>query len=124
MACERWIRNTLFFEPKCNDAPASAGSIPPLSCTIGRRTGPLLLIGATMRTLLVGLYCLIPATLIAAPIQDKGSGETAVEKTRKALQQKITIEIADKTLEQAVAELKDQTKINFTLDHQALAAMG
>jgi type II secretory pathway component HofQ len=84
-----------------------------------------MLIGATMRTLLIGIVCLIPATLIAAPIQDsKGSGETPVEKNRKALQQKITIEIADKTLEQAVTELKDLTKINFTLDRQALAGIG
>jgi type II secretory pathway component GspD/PulD (secretin) len=63
----------------------------------------------------------MPAALLAAPIPDsgKGSAETVVEKTRKALQQTITIDIVDKTLEQAVTQLKDHTKINFTLDRQA-----
>ena len=74
-----------------------------------------------MRQLLVCLCSLMPAALIAAPISDggKGSGETAVEKTRKALQQTVTVDIVDKTLEQAITELKDHTKINFTLDRQA-----
>jgi type II secretory pathway component GspD/PulD (secretin) len=78
-----------------------------------------------MRQLLVCLCWLMPAALIAAPNSGsgKGSGETTVEKTRKALQQTVTIEIADKTLEQAVNELKEKTKINFTLDRQAVIAI-
>jgi hypothetical protein len=77
-----------------------------------------------MRTWLACLCFLIPAALVAAPVpdSDKGSGQTTAEKTRKALQDTVTVEIIDKTLEQALAELKDRTKINFTLDRQAVAA--
>jgi len=77
-----------------------------------------------MRNYFVGLCFLIPAALIAAPNNDEsGTGQTAAEKTRKSLQQTITIDIVDKTLEQAIAELKDHTKINFSLDRQAGVGM-
>jgi len=71
----------------------------------------------SIRSWLVCVGALLPAALIAAPIPDgKGSGETPVEKVRKALQQQVTLEIKDATLENAIADLKKESKVNLVLD--------
>ncbi len=76
-----------------------------------------------VRCWIVGLCFTLPGTLLAAPIQDggKNSQQFPAEKTRKALQETVTIEIKEKTLDQAIGELKEKTKLNLVLDHQAIA---
>jgi type II secretory pathway component GspD/PulD (secretin) len=78
---------------------------------------------ATIRCWVLGLCFTIPGALLAAPIQDggKNSQQYPAEKTRKALQETVTIEIKEKTLDQAIGELKEKTKLNLVLDHQAIA---
>src|ERR1051325_4880110 len=80
---------------------------------------------ASVRFWLFGFCVLIPSGLVAAPVQegDKGQQATPVEKVRKSLQQPVTIEIKDKSLEQAIADLKDKTKINLVLDRNAIVTI-
>jgi type II secretory pathway component GspD/PulD (secretin) len=73
----------------------------------------------------IAALCLLgfmPAAVLAAPISDEVKADFPAEKLRKALQQPVTIEIVDQPLEVAIQQLKEQTKLNFTLDRAALAA--
>jgi hypothetical protein len=66
----------------------------------------------------------IPAALLAAPAADPKKVESPAEKVCKALDQKIDVEITDQTLDNAINQLKEQTKVNIVLDAQSLAMMG
>jgi hypothetical protein len=66
-----------------------------------------------------------PATLLAAPAADpKAKAESPAEKVAKALDLKIDVEITDQTLDNAINQLKEQTKVNIVIDQVTLANMG
>jgi NAD(P)-dependent dehydrogenase (short-subunit alcohol dehydrogenase family) len=66
-----------------------------------------------------------PAALLAAPAADaKAKAESPAEKVAKALDQKIDVEITDQTLDNAINQLKEQTKVNIVIDQVTLNNMG
>jgi hypothetical protein len=58
------------------------------------------------------------------PDNDPKKADTPAEKIRKALDQVTDLEITDQPLHLAVAQLREQTKLNFVLDRQMLANLG
>jgi uncharacterized protein YneF (UPF0154 family) len=68
------------------------------------------------------------SALIAAPVSgDKKDDKTAAapaEKIRKELDQVITMDIENQSLNLAIEQLKEQTKINFILDKVVITQMG
>lgn len=70
------------------------------------------------------ILVLAPAALLAAPAADKAKNESAAEKTRKALDQKIDLDIAEQPMVNAINQLKELTKINFVVDNVTLAQNG
>jgi hypothetical protein len=66
----------------------------------------------------------VSAALVAAPAADKAKTESPAEKVCKALDQKIDVEITDQNLDNAINQLKEQTKVNIVLDQVTLANMG
>jgi type II secretory pathway component GspD/PulD (secretin) len=58
---------------------------------------------------------------LAAPETPGQTREPTVEKLRQALNQKVTIELANLSLEDAVAKLRDVTKLPFVADKSAYA---
>jgi len=74
--------------------------------------------------LLIGL--LAPVAFPApAPASDKPKAATAAEKIRKALDETLpTLEITDQPLKLVIAQLKEQTRINFVPDYATIAQMG
>lgn len=68
----------------------------------------------------------VPPALAAGPGpgDDKLKGETPAEKVRKALDQVIDVDIENQSLQLAIAQLREQTKVNFVLDRLTAAGMG
>jgi hypothetical protein len=68
------------------------------------------------------------ARLLAAPVpspsEEKPKAEAPAEKIRKILDQPTNLDIADQSLELAVAQLREETKINFVLDRPTIANLG
>ncbi|OAI47520.1 hypothetical protein AYO44_09420 [Planctomycetaceae bacterium SCGC AG-212-F19] len=78
-------------------------------------------------------FCLVALTwalfvklaAMAAPVTaDPKAAPSAAEKTRKALDQVITMEFADQPLQAALAQLTEQTKLRFVLDRVTIAQVG
>jgi type II secretory pathway component GspD/PulD (secretin) len=73
----------------------------------------------------VALLAAVPAALTAAPAtEDKNKSESAAEKVRKALDQKIDMELAGQSILASIDQFKDKTKINVVLDTNFLAQNG
>jgi hypothetical protein len=73
------------------------------------------------------LICLAWAGLVtAAPgnLPSKGAADSPAEKLRKTLDQTISVEFVDQPLHLALAQLREQTKINFVLDRMTINQMG
>jgi hypothetical protein len=64
-----------------------------------------------------------PARLPPGPDPKKPEPGSA-EKVRKALDQTVDLDIGEQPLPQALAQLRDQTKVNFVLDRATVEAMG
>src|SRR5438128_11280669 len=60
----------------------------------------------------------------AAPVAPDGKTEPPAEKIRKALEKPVTLKGADQTLDQAIASLREQAKINIVLDKNAIGRSG
>lgn len=78
----------------------------------------------THKRLAVALVVVLAPALPGAPIPEKASAPGPAERLRKDLDQLITMEITEQTLDAAVNLLRDQTKINFVLDRLTLAQYG
>lgn len=65
----------------------------------------------------------LPAAPLA-PGDDAKKTETPAEKIKKALDQTTDLELTEQPLHLAVAQLREQTKVNFVLDRQAIMMMG
>src|SRR5580704_12789539 len=73
---------------------------------------------------LLAAICLasLPTLALAAPVTsdtDKKT-ESPAEKTRKALEKTMDIDIPEQALQSAVAKLREDTKLNFVLDSTTL----
>lgn len=68
------------------------------------------------------------AALQAAPLSpggsDKPKAESTAERTRKALEQSVTIDISEQSLDAALNHLRDLTKLNIVLDRTTLQQLG
>jgi hypothetical protein len=72
----------------------------------------------------VALLALVPAALNAAPAaEDKGKSESPAEKVRKALDQKIDLDVAGSVVA-AVEQFKEKAKVNVVVDVNFLAQNG
>src|SRR5260370_34642295 len=72
----------------------------------------------------VALLALVPAALNAAPAaEDKAKSESAAEKVRKALDQKIDLDVAGSVVA-AVEQFKEKAKVNVVVDATFLAQNG
>src|SRR5262245_17479070 len=74
------------------------------------------------------VVCGFVAALQAAPLSpggsDKPKAESAAERTRKALEQNVTIDISEQSLDAALNHLRDLTKLNIVLDRATLQQLG
>jgi hypothetical protein len=67
---------------------------------------------------------LVPAALLAAPAPDaKAKSETPAEKTRKALDEKIDLEVAG-SITNAIEQFKEKAKVNVVVDQNFLVQNG
>jgi type II secretory pathway component HofQ len=76
------------------------------------------------RLLTGSLLALVPALAAAAPAGEPKPTEGPAEKVRKALDQTISLEVAEQPLNLALAQLREQTKLNILLDRTTLLMMG
>jgi type II secretory pathway component GspD/PulD (secretin) len=74
------------------------------------------------RPVVVAVLALLPATAPAAPASegDAKKAESPVDKIRKALDQTIDLEMTDQSLNQAINQLREQTKLNIVLDRMTV----
>jgi hypothetical protein len=77
----------------------------------------------------LGLYwCLLPHPASGAPApspdETRPKPESAQEKLRKALEQSVSLDFNSLTLDQAVVQLGERTKLQFVLDRATLQLMG
>lgn len=73
------------------------------------------------------VLALVMAPALAAPVApttDAKKTETPAEKIKKALDETTDLEISDQPLHLAMAQLREQTKVNFVVDRQVIAMMG
>ncbi len=74
------------------------------------------------------VWTLAPATALPAPATPDSAAqrktETPAEKIRRALDQVTDLEIDNQSFQLAVAQLREQTKVNFVLDRQSVASVG
>jgi hypothetical protein len=77
-------------------------------------------------TMVVLIVTLLPALTFAAPTPpDVASKEvSAAEKTKKQLDQPIRLEVTDQSLNAALNQIREQTKINFVVDRFTIQQMG
>src|SRR5437870_5604972 len=76
----------------------------------------------TMAVMVVGL---LGAAGRAAPqAEPRKEPETAAERVRKALDQTLDVDIEDQPLGLAVAQLREQTKLNLVLDQLSVTQTG
>src|SRR5947208_8085736 len=73
-------------------------------------------------------WALLPSSSPGAPVapheDTRPRSEASAEKTRKALEQTISLDFADQRLDQAIAHLREQTKLTFILDRATIQQMG
>src|SRR5437588_449777 len=73
---------------------------------------------------IVVAFCLagLPALALAAPgpSETDKKAESPAAKTRAALEKTFDVDITDVALPAAITKLRDETKINFVLDHNTL----
>ena len=75
--------------------------------------------------LLVALVALVPALILAAPSPSKNADtRPPAEKLRKALDQTVSVSLANVKLKEAFDQLHEETKLNFVFDHATLRQMG
>jgi hypothetical protein len=70
---------------------------------------------------------MLPVLAMAGPApkeESKGKDEPAAERIKRALDKVMDIDIENQSLQLALNQLKEQTKINFVLDRQTAAMMG
>jgi hypothetical protein len=85
---------------------------------------------STCARLSLSVACLafwLPLSAAGAPARngnDVPKSEPPAEKIRKALDQNISIELTDQRLDQALTQVRDQTKINFLIDRMTLQQLG
>lgn len=81
---------------------------------------------SALAVILSGLWML--ATAHAAPVvadaDTRAKTDSPAEKIRKALEQNISLDLADQSLQQAIIQLREQTKLNIVLDRVTLQMMG
>jgi type II secretory pathway component GspD/PulD (secretin) len=72
------------------------------------------------------LVTLLPALAVAAPTtaETKATDATAAEKIKQQLDQPMSLEVADQSLNAALKLIREQTKINFVVDKFTLQQMG
>jgi hypothetical protein len=77
---------------------------------------------ALAAVLVLGAAGLAFAAPAGADTKDKAVSPT--EKVRQALDQAVTLDLADQPLSQALTKLREQTKINFVVDQTTIQMMG
>ena len=78
-----------------------------------------------MRAILLVTVLLLPAWLLAGPApKEQSKDEPAAERIKQALDKVIDIDIENQSLQMAMAQLKEQTKVNFVVDRQLAGMMG
>jgi hypothetical protein len=76
---------------------------------------------------LAGMLAVFPAVAVTAPADaggDTKKTDTPADRIKKALDQPTDLDVSDQPLPLAIAQLREQTKINFVIDRQAIANMG
>ncbi len=82
---------------------------------------------AASRHIFAGLVlALTPALAFAAPIPSTAQNQetSAAEKVKKQLDQQVTLEVTDQSLNAALNRLREQTNINFVVDRLTLQQLG
>jgi hypothetical protein len=79
---------------------------------------------AARRCLAAALAFVLSSGAPAAPAPEKPRSPGAAEQIRKGLDQRVSIEVANRTLEDAIKLLRDETKINLVLDRATLSQNG
>jgi hypothetical protein len=75
--------------------------------------------------LTVGVACALFGIAAApAPSDDKPKTDTPAEKLKKALNQPVDIDIDGQSIQQALTQLKEQTKIEFEVEKNSAAQVG
>jgi len=77
------------------------------------------------RSAVVAVLALLPVAALAAPASegDAKKAESPVDKIRKALDQAIDLDMTDQSLNQAITQLREQTKLNIVLDRMTIVNM-
>jgi type II secretory pathway component GspD/PulD (secretin) len=72
------------------------------------------------------ILLLAPALAICAPVPSPAQNQenSAAEKVKKQLDQQVTLEATDQSLNTALSRLREQTNINFVVDRQTLQQLG
>jgi hypothetical protein len=80
-----------------------------------------------LRQALCGIAMLLVPTLIQAgpgPASDSAKSETPAERVKKALDQIVDVDIENQSLQNAVVQLREQTKVPFVLDRTTVILQG
>jgi type II secretory pathway component GspD/PulD (secretin) len=82
-------------------------------------------VGPRLAGMMAVAWFLVPAAVTAAPGDEKPSkAETPAEKVRKALDQRMDMELENQSLSGAVNQLREQTGVNFVIDRWTIQNMG